>query len=108
MGRALETLNAYTMNDAEQSAFLEHGTPLPVQGYLFNELWNKKRRITEYLTYFYPRLKRYYNYLGGGEKVRLPGNSDQTLFKPGTSFIIQVDGTIIVRRYIRIKRNWRK
>lgn len=65
-GRALETLNAYTMGDAEQSAFLEHGTPLPVQGYLFNELWNKTQN-KEYLTYFYPRLKRYYNYLGGGE-----------------------------------------
>lgn len=65
-GRSLETLNAYTMDDAEQSAFLEHGTPLPVQGYLFNELWNKTQNI-EYLTYFYPRLKRYYNFLGGGE-----------------------------------------
>ncbi|HEY1202954.1 MAG TPA: hypothetical protein VGE79_18345, partial [Niastella sp.] len=65
-GRSLETLNAYTMDDAEQSAFLEHGTPLPVQGYLFNELWNKTQN-KEYLTYFYPRLKRYYNYLGGAE-----------------------------------------
>jgi hypothetical protein len=65
-GRALETLNAYTMGAEEQSAFLEHGTPLPVQGYLFNELWNKTQNI-EYLTYFYPRLKRYYNFLGGAE-----------------------------------------
>lgn len=65
-GRSLETLNAYTMDEKEQSAFLEHGTPLPVQAYLFNELWNKTQN-TEYLTYFYPRLKRYYNFLGGGE-----------------------------------------
>lgn len=65
-GRALESLNAYTMADDEQSAFLEHGTPLPVQGYLFNELWNKTQD-QEYLSYFYPRLKRYYNFLGGAE-----------------------------------------
>jgi hypothetical protein len=65
-GRSLETLNAYTMGAEEQSAFLEHGTPLPVQGYLFNELWNKTQN-TEYLAYFYPRLKRYYQFLGGAE-----------------------------------------
>jgi hypothetical protein len=65
-GRALESLNAYTMDAGEQSAFLEHGTPLPVQAYLFNELWNKTQNI-EYLKYFYPRLKRYYNFLGGAE-----------------------------------------
>jgi len=65
-GRALESLNAYTMDADEQSAFLEHGTPLPVQGYLFNELWNKTQN-TEYLKYYYPRLKRFYDFLGGAE-----------------------------------------
>lgn len=65
-GRALECLNAYTMADTEPSAFLEHGTPLPVQAYLFNELWNKTQN-KEYLTYFYPRLKRWYRFLGGAE-----------------------------------------
>ncbi len=66
MGRALESLNAYTMDSKEQSAFLEHGTPLPVQAYLYNELWNKTQN-PEYLSYFYPRLKRYYEFLGGAE-----------------------------------------
>ena len=66
LGRALENLNAYTMNANEQSAFLVHGTPLPTQAYLFNEIWNKSQNI-EYLKYFYPRLKRYYDYLGGAE-----------------------------------------
>lgn len=65
-GRALESLNAYTMDANEQSAFLEHGTPLPVQAYLFNELWNDTQN-DEYLTYFYPRLKRYYRFLNGAE-----------------------------------------
>lgn len=64
--RALESLNAYTMDATAQSAYLEHGTPLPVQAYLFNELWNKTQSIG-YLKYFYPRLKRYYEYLGGAE-----------------------------------------
>jgi len=65
-GRAAELLNAYTMDNTAQSAFLEHGTPLPVQGYLFNELWSQTQNI-EYLKYFYPRLKRYYDFLGGAE-----------------------------------------
>lgn len=65
-GRALESLNAYTMDATEQSAYLEHGTPLPVQAYLFNELWNISQN-KEYLQYYYPRLKRFYEYLGGAE-----------------------------------------
>ncbi len=65
-GRALESLNAYTMDSTEQSAFLEHGTPLPVQAYLFNELWNITQNVV-YLQYYYPRLKRYYDFLGGAE-----------------------------------------
>jgi len=64
--RALESLNAYTMNAEEQSAFLEHGTPLPVQAYLFNALWNNTQNL-EYLKYYYPRLKRYYDFIGGAE-----------------------------------------
>ncbi|MCH5720032.1 MGH1-like glycoside hydrolase domain-containing protein [Niabella hibiscisoli] len=66
LGRALESLNAYTMDSSEQSAFLEHGTPLPVQAYLYNELWNQTQN-KEMLQYFYPRLKRYYNFLNGLE-----------------------------------------
>lgn len=64
--RALESLNAYTMDADEQSAFLEHGTPLPVQAYLFNALWNNTQNQA-YLKYYYPRLKRYYDFLGGAE-----------------------------------------
>lgn len=79
-GRALESLNAYTMADTEQSAFLEHGTPLPVQAYLFNELWNKTLN-KEYLEYFYPRLKRFYQFLNGAENSptrKLQSNLIQT------------------------------
>lgn len=74
--RALESLNAYTMDANEQSAFLEHGTPLPVQAYLFNELWNSTQNLS-YLKYYYPRLKRYYDFLGGAE------NSPTRVLKSG-------------------------
>ena len=37
---AVENLNAYVNEPDEQSAFIHHGTPLPVQHYLFLELWN--------------------------------------------------------------------
>lgn len=38
--RGIESLNAYLNEPDEQSAFIHHGTPLPVQHYLFQELWN--------------------------------------------------------------------
>jgi len=63
---AVENLNAYLNDPDEQSAFIHHGTPLPVQHYLFLELWNKTQS-REILTYFYPKLKRYYLFLAGGE-----------------------------------------
>ena len=63
---AVESLNAYLNDPDEQSAFIHHGTPLPVQHYLFLELWNKTQS-REILTYFYPKLKRYYQFLAGGE-----------------------------------------
>jgi len=63
---AVENLNAYVNDIDEQSAFIHHGTPLPVQHYLFLELWNKTQS-REILSYFYPKLKRYYQFLAGGE-----------------------------------------
>lgn len=63
---AVENLNAYVNEPDEQSAFIHHGTPLPVQHYLFLELWNNTQS-REILSYFYPKLKRYYQFLAGGE-----------------------------------------
>jgi len=63
---AVENLNAYLNETDEQSAFIHHGTPLPVQHYLFLELWNKTQSKA-LLDYFYPRLKRYYQFLAGAE-----------------------------------------
>lgn len=63
--RAVECLNAYVTEPGdEQAAFVHHGSPVPVQHYLFLELWNKTQN-REWLAHFYPRLKQYYKFLGG-------------------------------------------
>jgi hypothetical protein len=62
--RSIECINTYTKSENEQSAFLHHGTPLPVQVYAFLELWNKIHD-KELLQYFYPRLKKYYLFITG-------------------------------------------
>lgn len=61
---AVQCLNAYTTAPGSQSAFIHHGSPVPVQMYAFFDLWNKTQS-RELLTYFYPRLKQYYQFLAG-------------------------------------------
>ncbi|PTW00142.1 glycosyl hydrolase family 63 [Halanaerobium saccharolyticum] len=63
--RAIECLNAYLTEPGDQhSAFIHHGSPVPVQIYLFLELWNRLQS-KEFLEYFYPRLKQYHQFLAG-------------------------------------------
>jgi hypothetical protein len=62
--RAIESLNAYTQEPGAQSAFIHHGSPVPVQHYLFFELWNKTQS-KDLLEYFYPRLKQYHEFMAG-------------------------------------------
>lgn len=61
---AIESLNAYTTAPGAQSAFIFHGSPLPVQIFLFYELWNRTQS-RELLEYFYPRLRQQYLFLAG-------------------------------------------
>ncbi|MDP4227175.1 MAG: glycoside hydrolase [Bacteroidota bacterium] len=61
---ATQCLNTYTTPVGSQSAFIHHGSPVPVQMYAFFDLWNKTQS-KELLTYFYPRLKQYYEFLVG-------------------------------------------
>lgn len=61
---AMECINTYVTPPGSQSAFIHHGSPLPVQIYVFLELWNKTQS-KELLRYFYPRLKQYYEFLAG-------------------------------------------
>ncbi len=65
--RGIESLNAYLNEEDEQSTFIHHGTPLPVQHYLFLELWNKTQS-EELLKTYYPKLKRYHEFLTGINK----------------------------------------
>lgn len=52
--------------DDEQAAFLHHGTPLPTQVYLFQELWNRNGDLS-FARARYPRLARYLRFLLGRE-----------------------------------------
>jgi hypothetical protein len=61
---ALEILNAYLTPPGAQSAFIHHGSPVPVQIYLFWELWNRTQS-RELLAYGYPRLRQYHAFLAG-------------------------------------------
>ncbi|WP_295117418.1 hypothetical protein [uncultured Chitinophaga sp.] len=61
---AVDCINAYLTPPGSQSAFVHHGSPVPVQMYAFLELWNKTQS-KELLSYFYPRLKQYYEFLVG-------------------------------------------
>lgn len=62
--RVLDCINAYTTSPGDQSAFIHHGSPVPVQMYAFFDLWNRTQSA-ELLQYFYPRLKQYYEFLAG-------------------------------------------
>jgi len=62
--QAAEILNAYTTAPGAQSAFIHHGSPVPVQIYLFHELWNRTQSL-DLLAYFYPRLRQYHSFLVG-------------------------------------------
>ena len=64
--KAFETIRAYTMEDGAQSAFLHHGTPLPIQFFAFSDLVTKQGN-DEMIRFMYPRLKKYYEYIVGKE-----------------------------------------
>ncbi len=63
--RAIENLNVYvTEPEDEENAFLLYGTPMPVQAYLYAEIWNRYQD-KEMLEFFYPRLRKFYNFIAG-------------------------------------------
>ena len=63
--RAVENLNAYvTPPEDDECAFILHGTPVPVQAYLYAELWNR-HQDRAMLEHFYPRVKHFYDFLAG-------------------------------------------
>lgn len=73
--RAADCLNAYVTEPGDdQTAFIHHGSMVPVQFYLYLELWNKTLN-REQLAYFYPRLRQYYLFYSG----RAAGSSTNAL-----------------------------
>ena len=62
--RAIENLNVYVTDPGDNNAFLLYGTPLPVQMYLYAEIWNRYQD-KEMLEFFYPRLLQFYNFIAG-------------------------------------------
>lgn len=62
--QSIENLEVYLMNEDDQSAFLHHGSPVPVQLYLFKEIWDRTQSI-DFLRKYYPGLKRYHEFLAG-------------------------------------------
>jgi len=63
--RALDTLNCYLTEPGNpHAAFIHHGSPVPVQAYVYKALWDKLRD-REYLASFYPRMRQYYEFLLG-------------------------------------------
>ena len=62
--RGVENLNAYICEKDEENAFVNLGTPLPVQAYLYAEIWNRTQDL-EMLEHYYPRLRRYYDFMAG-------------------------------------------
>lgn len=62
--KAFECLRAYTTSPGSESAFIHHGTPLPIQIYAWQELWNRGEDM-ETLKFIYPRLKQFYDFMVG-------------------------------------------
>lgn len=63
--RAKDCLNAYLTESGDtHAAFVHHGTPVPVQIYLFHELWNRTQDRALLKT-VYPSLRQYYLFLAG-------------------------------------------
>ena len=62
--RAIENLNVYVTDPGDENKFLLYGTPMPVQIYLFAEIWNRYQD-REMLEFFYPRLRQFYKFIAG-------------------------------------------
>lgn len=62
--KAFECIKAYTTPVGNESAFIHHGTPLPIQMYAYSDLWNSSQS-QEALKFLYPRLKQYFDFMVG-------------------------------------------
>lgn len=84
--RGFDCLNAYlTAPGDDEAAFIHHGSMVPIQFYLFAELWNRtgSRELVEYC---YPRLMQYYNFISGHAGSSTTGNLASGLLRPWDYF----------------------
>lgn len=73
-GLSAENLACYLTEPSEDSAFVHHGSPLPVQIYQLHELWNRTRDPA-LLRRFFPGARRMHRFLVG----RTEGSRTRTL-----------------------------
>lgn len=64
--KAFECVKAYTTPAGSESAFIHHGTPLPIQMYAYADLWNNGLS-REKLAFLYPRLKQFFDFMVGDD-----------------------------------------
>ncbi|MDF2922742.1 MAG: hypothetical protein K0R57_1656 [Paenibacillaceae bacterium] len=83
---AADCLNAYVTEPGDPcNAFIHHGSMVPVQIYLFHELWNRTQS-RDWLEHFYPRLKQYYEFYAGKTGGSTTGSLGSGLLKPWDYF----------------------
>ena len=61
---AFENIRAYTTEPGAQSAFIHHGTPLPIQFFAYEDMCSKTCDVQK-MEFLYPRLKQYYGFMTG-------------------------------------------
>ena len=106
--KAFECIRAYTTPVGSESAFIHHGTPLPIQMYAYYDLWNNSQS-REVLKFLYPRLKQYFDFMLGNNPNSTTRMKGSGLLEPGIIFIIPEAGTTIhrSRHYAVIRVNIR-
>jgi hypothetical protein len=62
--KAFECIRQYTTEPGAQSAFIHHGTPMPIQFFAWKELWNVSHSLPM-LRFMYPRMKQYAMFMIG-------------------------------------------
>ncbi len=63
--RAVDILNCYlTQPGNRHAAFIHHGSPVPVQAYVYKEIWDRTGN-RDMLAAFYARMKQYYEFMMG-------------------------------------------
>ena len=75
--RGYEIIRQYTTAPEEEAPFVHHGTPLAIQIFAIEDVWERCGCDEAMLREIYPRLKRFYDYMTG-PKFRQPSGLLQT------------------------------